>query len=366
MENDQIIPNALLIPPLERSDFTRGTIPYIINNPSMDWTIDLPTNRQQKFKFDTNECSQLSGCNTMATYCNFLKRTGKFPISTLKWFEDNGYFDDNGKFAFSEQFAGIISGTSINGGSQWEFWRSASRFGVLPRKDLNYTVEESQKFATQEAMCFDYYNKGNITPAMYAKALESLKYISISYEWVWYNLDKSCPFELIEEALKQAPLQIGTPVCMSTWNSGNVKYCGLTNVGHASEMYGETLASWKIQDHYNPYQKTIEKDYFIPLITKGIITPIELPEEFKHTFSQDMEYGQSSEEVRQLQTALVKLNYMDKRYITGNYLQITKDAVFQFQLDRLRFPGIISVILFNRGRYCSTYTRQALNALFGT
>ena len=275
--NEQIIPHALLIPPLAETDYIVGGVTQIEpvqRNPSGDWTAYLPTDEPQKYLFDTNECSQLSGINTVETQCNFLLKNNQLSSEAVQWFTSNGYIDSNGNFAFSERFTGTLSGTTINGNSQWAFWQTVSRYGLLPRQDFNYSMAQSQKFSTQQEMCNDYYNINNITDAMKAKALQTAKYISVQYQYVWFNLSQSCPVNLMTTALQHAPLQIGTEVCPS-WNSGMVYPCGETTPSHATEMVkwnGDKSST--IRDHYAPYDKTLEIGYFYPIVVQGVISSV--------------------------------------------------------------------------------------------
>lgn len=90
------------------------------------------------------------------------------------------------------------------------------------------------------------------------------------------------------------------------------------------------------------------------------------PQAWRHMFSQDLEFGMmNNDEVRNLQTALSILGYIDKKYITGNYSVMTKAAVFQFQKDHVITDWASWIIVWaNFGRYCSWRTRNALNKIF--
>lgn len=268
VEEVKLPPKALIVPLQKDTDYMRGRIVYEAR--CNDWMPFLTTKEPQKFKYDSNGCSQCSGMNCLETQLNFLKND--FTEEALKWFKDNGYFDDNGNFDFSWRFTGILAGTTIDGNSQVSFWDSVRHYGLLPHKDLNYTLEQSQKFDSQEDMCKDFWNLDAITPAMLAKAKQVLKYIDVEYEYVWYNLNKFAPVFLIANEVKQAPLHIGTPACF-TWNSGNVKACGQTHPAHATMLFAVNAdSSTQIRDQYNPFDKTLSNDYPISVIVKGVVT----------------------------------------------------------------------------------------------
>lgn len=368
MNNEQMIPSAIILPEIQPTDYVRGSGGQSIIHEdrvlNADWTAWLPSYEPQKFKFDTNECSQLSGINDVATQCNYLKANGKFSEVALKWFTDNGYFDENGSFAFSERYSGILSGTTINGNSPITFWKTATDYGLLPRKDLNFSMDESSIYTTQAEMCTAYYDPKVITAEMYAKAKKALNYITIQYQWIGKVPNTVSPDSEIKDALKQSPVQICTAACMATWNTGVVQYCGRTNIDHATMIYkmGDDNTHY-IRDHYNPANKTLSPDYLIALATQGVVTAApELSSKFKHTFTTDLTYGDQGQEVKDLQTALATMGYLEPRYITGNYLDKTSAALLNFQLDK---SVLWSVLLYPlQGHYCYTRTRKALNILF--
>ncbi len=265
-------PSALKEPFVLQSDYVQGGvtgIDYEEVNPKGDWTPWLPTKEPQKYKFDTNECSTISVTKCLEIQFNFLRN--QFSIEALQWFTVNGYIDENGSFNFSERHLGIEAGTSVNGNSMNRVWEIVRKVGLLPQKDLSYSMEQSNKFLTQYDMCEDYYNPDLITDLMRVKAKQIFRWVTIQFEWVGANAKKTTPFEAIVKALKQAPLQIGTPVCPN-WNSGNLQPCGKTSVDHATTVYAWTLSSYKDFDHYSPYLKILSLDYFIPYVMKGVLT----------------------------------------------------------------------------------------------
>lgn len=261
-------PKALQLPKKDPNLFPKGDIPFVVR--CKDWRPHLPTTEPQKYFYDTNECSQLSGVNSVETQLNFLKPT--MSTEVIAWFNANGYIDTNGSFAISERYTAIKSGTSIDGNSQESFWNAIKAYGILPRWKLPYSMEQSMKFQTQEAMCADYYDPKSITPDMEMFAKQSKQYFDCVYEYIWYDLSKTCPRALMETEMQHAPLHIGTPAC-PTWNTGTVTNCGEMDVAHATmSPYIESSLITDIRDQYNPYDKTLSADYFIPIVIKGVIT----------------------------------------------------------------------------------------------
>ncbi len=275
---NEFVPKGNIQLPRSPTDFVKGifsSIPYVVRNETGNWTPYLPTYEPQRYKFDTCECWCLSGINSIETQCNFLMATNRFPESTIQWFKSNGYIDSFGSFAFSERFIYILSGVFNNGNDQWSFWKLVNKYGLLPRADLEYSLSESLKFNSEDDMCKDYGDVSKVTPAMRQKALQCLKYINIAYEWV--GEDGIMPqIQDIKATLLQAPLQIGIPVCMDTYNTAAVSYCGITEVTHAVLLYnlGNDNFPFDFRDQYMPDNKALSTDYFIPCVTNGVVSPI--------------------------------------------------------------------------------------------
>ena len=360
---------------VSRKDWTKGDIVHVVRNELGDWTQDRCNYEPQKWgNWDTNECAQLSSINSVETQCNYLKRTGQFSSEALKWFTDNGYFDENGRFDFSERFTAILAGCSINGSSQWWAWQSMKTFGLLPWKDFHYSVEQAQKFSTQQAMGADYYDEAQITPVMRDKALQALKWINIEYEWLRNQGKNAGDFtgDFLTE-LKQSPIGLGVPICGSGWNSTNPPACTLNTAHHAVMCY--KLGSKVIWDHYQPATKELPDDYTVFLAIKGVVTASPI-NNFKHTFYIDLKYGDGLNdgktfEVAQLQTALMSLGFRIPALegndgAKGYFGTQTKSALFEFQkkyVSPVSWTNWLAVWT-GLGRYCYSLTRQALNRIF--
>lgn len=275
------INNGIISKPRDPRDYVKGVsspIPYLVRLDTGNWYPYLSQKQSQKYaNWETNDCWCLSGINDLETQCNFLKSKGQFPQEALDFFTSNGYFDANGLFDFSERFIGIISGAKDNGNDPIELWRLSRLNGVLPRSDLAYTDALGAQFGSQTAFANDYYNPACISTAMRQKALQSLMYIDIAYEWLgeeWVQPD----IIDMQATLYQSPLHICIPVNMATWNSGHVIYDGSKDVQHAVLNYFiETDGTYDFRDQYNPYDKTLSPDYYIPLVIHGVVTPILQP-----------------------------------------------------------------------------------------
>lgn len=105
----------------------------------------------------------------------------------------------------------------------------------------------------------------------------------------------------------------------------------------------------------NGYQGAVDPvPYFNGLYARDLVVG-------KYVFSVDMEYGETSEDIFQLQRKLKSLGYFPlDRTLTRYYGDITRGAVFAFQNDYLVLTWLQR---FFRGRYCAQRTRAALNRL---
>ena len=238
--------------------------------PSGDWTAWLPTFEPQSFQGkDSNECSQLSAINALETFMNWLAKTGQMTAIALNWFTSNGYLDANGSFAFSEDFTGILDGTSINGNIAQNAWKCFQQWGILPRSMLNWSDEQASQYPDQASMDLAYYSHSRITPAMDALALESKKYINIAWGWIG---DGNTPISqsVLSAGLQTSPLQyvIPIPSPVSLWNQILIPYTGGTNLAHCVTGYKTDYISsyfYYIIDQYEPYQKQLASNYDIPI-----------------------------------------------------------------------------------------------------
>lgn len=323
-------------------DYVQGKetgIAYKVNMPDGNWSKYLGFKENQKFfLWDTDECCTLSQMNVLEIIFNWLRATGQFSTEALAYFQSAGYIDETGSFAFSERFSAIMNGTTINGNSHYVVWNAVRQFGLLPRRDLNYTVDRAQSFGSQEAMCNDYYDKSVVTSDMKVKAVNIFKYVDIQWEWVAIGQFDATPAAALLAGLKQSPLHIGTPVCPD-WNDGDVQTCSSQLVQHATTLYGrQSNGKWNIMDHYNPFLKTFDADYCIPYAVKAVVTPKVAPtpapvQTFHYTFNPSiaLREGSRGDAVTALQTIL-KIEGLFTLQPTGYFGVYTEAAVNKLQL----------------------------------
>ena len=267
---------------ISKKDNVYGTFnPPPINLPIADWSEWLPTFEPQSFSGkDSDECSQLSAVNALETFMNWLAKTGKMTAVALNWFTQNGYIDSNGSFAFSEDFTGILDGTSINGNLAQNAWKCFQKYGVLPRSQLNWSLEQASQYPDQASMDLAYYSTTRITPAMLNLAAESLKYMNVSWGWIG---DGNTPISrlTLSQGLQTSPLQyvIPIPSPVSDWNTTDIVYTGGTTLSHCVTGYNIVEGTFDfpidITDQYIPFEKKLQSNYFIPIAIAFFVTMLQ-------------------------------------------------------------------------------------------
>lgn len=126
---------------------------------------------------------------------------------------------------------------------------------------------------------------------------------------------------------------------------------GINGTGYFwwDEYVNSLVEGWSFVDLPNDWQKEV-KD--LPPATT-----------YKHAFLQNMSYGETSPEVRQLQIAL-KIDGTFPKTIaeTGYYGPITQKAVYEFQMKY--HVDTVANLQTLQGRSCGPKTRSKLNELF--
>jgi hypothetical protein len=161
--------------------------------------------------------------------------------------------------------------------------------------------------------------------------------------------------------------QFASPVLKATINSpipvkaGDViGYADSTGVSTGDHLHfgvkpvgkGEPANTWYNLEQNNGMYGAIDPNpYFNGLFAEDAQ---------RHYFYNDMELGQTSNDIKELQKRLKMLGYFPAtQECTGFYGQTTRESVFKFQLDHLVLSWWAKKV--HKGRYCSTQTRAALN-----
>lgn len=254
-----------------------GNMPPI-NLPSGDWTSHLQTYEPQSFNYkDTDECSQLGGfISGVEIYFNWLRATNQIPASFLNFLDSNGYWNGT-SYAFSEEFIGILDGTSINGNVMQSGYKIFPNVGLIPRSMLQWTAADAAKYPNAQLMDTNYYDPARITPAMLALGKQFLTYIAeFSWGWIWQT-GGSVPLQTLKTALQTSPCALAVPVNVSVWNQVNVPYLGGTETDHCicgykvDEIGNPTYPTF-FTDQYQPWLKQFAAGYYIPNVIAFFIT----------------------------------------------------------------------------------------------
>ncbi len=280
--------------PRSETDYARfvkggsgSLIKYIVRVPDGNWSPWWATFESQREQgYETSDCWCYAGLHIIATQCNFLLAKGQFPKEAVDFFKANGYLDEKGSFAFSERFIACLAtypnGSPVRdgGNDQIQLPKLVKQWGLLPRKDFD---SEPGAYLDQDAFNANFFDKTKITSFMYAKAKLAMKYISIQYEWVG-AAGVMPDIEELRTMQCQSPMQIGVPVPkdpMINWNVPVVKYDGGRQAQHSIGLKyvpetPEKLVAlgYPCRDQYNPADKSLSNDYFIPLVSHIYIAPI--------------------------------------------------------------------------------------------
>lgn len=250
-------------------------IQYEVRVPSSDWTPFFSSYEPQKYgRWDSDSCWALSAINCAEDQFEWLWKNGMFSQEAKDFFTNSGYLDSNGDPDFSERYIEIKSGARDNGNDQMQAWVLMQEYGCIPRSQLSYDLTQSNQFGTQTAFDADYFNPSSVTPDMDALGQKFLSYVNISRQWIGGSY-QTPDLQILQAALKQAPLQIGIPVNASAWNSSYVPYGGGTDPNHAVELYGiDDQGNYMIYDQYEPNPKKLAANYFLAFVSQGILNAI--------------------------------------------------------------------------------------------
>lgn len=261
---------------------TTVPIEYEVRVADGDWSPYFGKYENQRWGlWDSDSCWKLSQINCLEDQLEWLRAKGMFSAEALKFFADNGYIDVDGDFSLSEQFGEILGNRGIQGGNAELAWQLDEDNGCIPRSMLNYSAARAAACPTSAAFVADYFNKAQITPAMTALGQQFLKYVRIRHQKIGVNWGTPQGM-VLTAALKQAPLQIGIPVPYSggicLWNTPYIAYRGEVTADHEVELYkfvpGDSFP-YKIFDQYMPNEKALAQNYYIPLVTQGVVDAIQ-------------------------------------------------------------------------------------------
>jgi hypothetical protein len=252
----------------------QSPIQYEVRVPSGNWNSFFGNYEPQKFlQFDTSSCWCISVCFCVEDELEWLWKNGMFSQEAKDFFTQNKYIDSDGDFSISERFYEILGGNYDNGGTAEEACQLIQKYGIIPRSMLTYTEAQAQKFYSKAAFNADYFDKTEITQLMRTLGQASLKYINVAYQKIGKQWTTPAS-EIIQAALKQAPLAIGIPIpnLVYNWNTQPViQYDGAKRTDHEVELYAKTDV-YNIFDSYLPNLKKLAGNYLIASCTQIIIS----------------------------------------------------------------------------------------------
>ena len=339
---------GVLTPILKIKDWILGgTSQIVYQEICNDWTPYLPDGESQfNLEGDFYDCVTESALHSIETQLNWALLNGKFSPQQIKDLSALNYIV-NGKFSFSVRFTASQSGTTRAGNDQGTVIETIRTKGLLGAIDYPMTP----------VMTFDQYY-APIPQNLVNKAVKILDYIDIAYEWIITDTNPASDYVnnnlIIQKHVKQAPLQMSTPICPSYFSGHLVTSCPLVQPTHAQCIYGvDSNLNKKVFDSYAPYNKLYSVDYPIPYVMKIVATAINvepvLPawQQFinfliglfssksaavAYTFTQPLMVGMTGQNVVILQDFLKTQGFFPEYQVSsGLFGQITLQAVKQFQ-----------------------------------
>lgn len=238
---------------------------YLPEDNSQWLGVILNSNGQVIYWVDFYSCTSFSGISAIEAGLNFLYQHNRLPKEALAHFNKYGFII-NGKFKLSNRYTAIRSGTTRQGNSLQNVIDSARKtHGVLPWSmlpdptkeyfaDIKETDVDEFRWKAQDR----YLDPKVITPEMDAVALETIKYILISYEWIVMpngadGLDTEGKKQAILRHLRHAMLQFAKD-------------------GHAMDFYiAVNQQKFGIYDSYPPYKREKPWEYDAPWIMKIVV-----------------------------------------------------------------------------------------------
>ncbi len=249
-------------------------IKYEVRNPNGDWSPFMTAYEDQRWgSWDSDCCWALATLNTVAIGLEWLWTNHMFSEEAMNFFTKNGYIDPAGNFALSEMFIEILGGNKMNGGTAEEAAQLIQKYGFIPRSMLVYSMARSQACLNEDQFAADYFNTAQITQAMKDLGQKARTYVNVAYQRIG-NSYKTPDLATYQAALKFAPCALGLPIPadVSQWNAPVVQYDGGTVMAHETCGYAMTPRNeYNILDQYNPFEKTLSPNYFIPSCIQVIL-----------------------------------------------------------------------------------------------
>lgn len=252
-----------------------SSIQYEVRVKDGNWSPYFGHYQNQKWGlWDSNSCWCLSAVNCVEDQLEYLHKNRMFSKEAMDFFYRYGFIDMDGDFSISERYLEILGRHTDNGGSTIEAYYLMQIYGCIPRDMLTYTKTKADSFSNKKDFNADYFNPTAVTDDMKKIGQEFLKFVNIARQKIgktWITPD----LQILKAALRQAPLTIGVPIPEGMWNYETVVYNGKKTAEHAIQLYGiDDEGNYLIFDQYMPNLKKLSANYFIPIVSQGIVTAI--------------------------------------------------------------------------------------------
>lgn len=319
------IPNEGVKPEqIKDTDWISGKETGIVYEQISDkWEDYLPKAELQRELFETYSCVSFTLNNVVETLLNKYIASEKLSKKALYYLNEKGYIV-NKQVNFSDAYQAIGSGTTKEGNSGSNVCDFTRHNGFIPEAMLPVRGKNT----------YDYLYNTKITPEMYALGKVFFDRIGyeLAYEWVLIK-DGRKAMDTLKTHLKQCPLQVFTPLCPDFMKGKNVKTCSTNVLKHSYMIYNidDIEKLYNAFDQYEPFKKTLNKDYPIPYALKIALIPIKMPDKPIYEWKTSLRQGDSGNDVKALQEALVYEGLLNKNLTTGYFGVNTKNAVIDFQ-----------------------------------
>jgi hypothetical protein len=233
------------------------------------WIDNKPTDEFQASKSngDYNICTNEASDNLCEIQLEHQRELGLIPPGLLNLLKAEGYIDENNKFNFNDCYDAVMSRTDFNRGNTLQaVWQSKRDNGLLPEKDWKHTEDNLPKSEYGKPIPQHLIDKAR---KIFGRK-EDGKFIEPQYEFIYSNPGGSCPLDLIEKHLKQAPLQIAAAVCPG-WNNDPIILTCDQPIAHSTVIAGKTKEFLYDYDSYFPFLKKLALDYELPHVLKGFL-----------------------------------------------------------------------------------------------
>jgi len=266
--------SAVLVKELEVTDWRVGgpsKLVYEVINETANWFEYEPTNERQNRGMETMTCTNQAGNNSWEVQLIYLIEHNLISERAFNFLEKNGYLDENGKPNFSDKWVAILSGTSPTGNWVHKTPDVAREFGLIPESMLPFGNPKTWN---------DFFDKKQLTQAMYDLGLEFKEIFEIQYEALTTAGKTKIQMALeIDKHLKQAPLIIAIPICPGYNNEDIVQACNKNPI-HAVLLINRLEDYKNIIDSYDPFIKNLASDYNIPYLLKSVIFEKNKPKKY--------------------------------------------------------------------------------------